>query len=208
MRKTSEQFFSHPSSLIPHPSLDLPERTRTALAARSRRTMESGPVPAAVLLPLFLRNGEYQLLFTKRTNHLLHHSGEISFPGGALNPEEEPEQGALRETWEEVGIHPAHVETLGILDDFYSIHHYLVTPLVGLIPGDYPYSVNPDEIERIIEAPVSHFLDPSILRIEPYQRQGQTFMVRHYDFLGDDIWGLTAAILAQFLEIVFTGELG
>jgi 8-oxo-dGTP pyrophosphatase MutT (NUDIX family) len=188
--------------------MDLPERVRTALATRSRRTMEAGPVPAAVLLPLFLRNGEYHLLFTKRTNHLLHHSGEISFPGGALNPEEEPEQGALRETWEEVGIPPTHVEILGLLDDFYSIHHYLVTPLVGLIPGDYPYAVNPDEIERIIEAPVAHFLDPGILRIEPRQWQEHSFMVRHYYFLGDDIWGLTAAILSQFLEIVFTGELG
>jgi 8-oxo-dGTP pyrophosphatase MutT (NUDIX family) len=188
--------------------MDLAERVRTALAERRRRSMDAGPVPAAVLLPLFLRNGKYCLLFTKRTNHLMHHSGEISFPGGALNPEEEPEQGALRETWEEVGIHPAHVEILGLLDDFYSIHNYLVTPFVGLIPGDYPYSVNPDEIERIIEAPVAHFLDPAVLRIEPRQWQRRTFMVRHYDFRGDDIWGLTAAILAQFLEIVFAGELG
>lgn len=188
--------------------MDLPERTRTALAARTRRTMEAGPVPAAVLLPLFLRNGNYYLLFTKRTDHLLHHSGEISFPGGALNPEEEPEMGALRETWEEVGINPSHVEILGALDDFYSIHHYLVTPFVGLMPGDYPYTVNPGEIERIIEAPVDYFLNPAVLRMEPRQWQGQSFMVRHYDFYGDDIWGLTAAILAQFLEIVFAGELG
>ena len=188
--------------------MNLPERARTTLMARSRRAMEAGPVPAAVLLPLFLRNGEYHLLFTKRTDHLLHHSGEISFPGGALNPEEGPEQGALRETWEEVGIHPADVEVLGFLDDFYSIHHYLVTPVVGIIPGDYPYDVNPYEIERIIEAPVAHFLDPAILRVEPRQWQEQSFMVRHYDFLGDDIWGLTAAILAQFLEIVFAGKLG
>ncbi|GFE62320.1 CoA pyrophosphatase [Geobacter sp. AOG2] len=188
--------------------MDLPERARAALAARSRRAMEAGPVPAAVLLPLFLRNGDYHLLFTKRTGHLLHHSGEISFPGGALNPEEEPEQGALRETWEEVGIPPSQVEILGSLDDFYSIHHYLVTPLVGLIPDDYPYAVNPGEIERIIEAPVTHFLDPAVLRMEPRQWQGQSFMVRHYDFRGDDIWGLTAAILAQFLEIVFADELG
>jgi 8-oxo-dGTP pyrophosphatase MutT (NUDIX family) len=188
--------------------MDLPVRARSALADRCRRTMEEGPVPAAVLLPLFLRNGKYHLLFTKRTSHLMHHSGEISFPGGVLNPEEEPEQGALRETWEEVGIHPAHVEILGLLDDFYSIHHYRVTPLVGIIPGDYPYSVNPDEIERVIEAPVAHFLNPATLRIEPRQWQGQSFMVRHYDFCGDDIWGLTAAILAQFLEIVFADELG
>lgn len=187
--------------------MDLVERARTALAARSRRAMEAGPVPAAVLLPLFLRNGDYHLLFTKRTGHLLHHSGEISFPGGALNPEEEPELGALREAWEEVGIQPSHVEVLGALDDFYSIHHYLVTPFVGVIPGDYPYAVNPDEIDRIIEAPVAHFLAPAVLRMEPRQWQGEFLMVRHYDFRGDDIWGLTAAILAQFLEIVFDGKL-
>jgi 8-oxo-dGTP pyrophosphatase MutT (NUDIX family) len=187
--------------------MDLVERTRAALAARNRRAMEAGPVPAAVLLPLFLRNGGYHLLFTKRTRHLLHHSGEISFPGGALNPEEEPEQGALRETWEEVGIQPAYVEILGTLDDFYSIHHYLVTPLVGVIQGGYSYAVNPNEIDRIIEVPVAHFLDPAVLRVESRQWQGQSFTVRHYDFHGDDIWGLTAAILAQFLEIVFDGKL-
>jgi len=188
--------------------MNLPERVRTALAKRCRRTMQAGLVPAAVLVPLFLRNGAYHLLLTKRTDHLLHHGGEISFPGGALNPEERPEQGALRETWEEVGIHPGQVEILGVLDDFSSIHNYLVTPLVGIIPGDYPYSVNHDEIERIIEAPVAHFLDPAVLRMEPREWQGHFFTVRHYDFRGDDIWGLTAAILAQFLEIVFADELG
>jgi 8-oxo-dGTP pyrophosphatase MutT (NUDIX family) len=169
--------------------------------------MTPGPVPAAVLLPLFLRNGEYHLLFTKRTPHLLHHSGEISFPGGALAPEETPEQAALRETWEEVGILPADVDILGMLDDVYSIHDYLVTPLVGVIPPDYPYAVNTGEIERIIEAPLSHFRDPGVLHTEQREWQGQSFLVRHYDFRGDDIWGMTAAILAQFLEIVFNDEL-
>lgn len=184
--------------------MDLVQRARSALGARTRCKMEPGPVPAAVLLPLFLRNGEPHLLFTKRAPHLLHHSGEISFPGGVLAPEESPETGALRETWEETGILPADVEILGVLDDVYSIHDYLVTPLVGVVPPDYPYVINRDEIERIIEAPVAHFLDPSILRMERREWQGQSFLVRHYDVCGDDIWGMTAAILAQFLEIVFT----
>jgi 8-oxo-dGTP pyrophosphatase MutT (NUDIX family) len=187
--------------------MNLVERTRKALETHTRRRMAPGPVPAAVLLPLFLRNGEYHLLFTKRTPHLLHHSGEISFPGGVLAPEESPDTGALRETWEEVGIRPADVDMLGVLDDVYSIHDYLVTPLVGAIPENYPYVINTDEIERIIEAPVSHFLDPAVRRTELREWEGNSFWVRHYDFHGDDIWGMTAAILAQFLEIVFNDNL-
>jgi len=187
--------------------MDFTQRTRQALSRRTRRTLEPGPVPAAVLLPLFMRNNEHHLLFTKRTPHLQHHSGEISFPGGALNPEEEPEQGALRETWEELGILPADVDVLGQLDDVYSVYHYLVTPVVGVIPPEYPYAANPDEIERIIEVPLRHLLDPAVMSTEMRTWNDQTFMVRHYDFNGDDIWGMTAAILAQFLEIVISDNL-
>lgn len=172
-----------------------------ALATRKRCVMEPGPVPAAVLLPLFKRDDEYHLLFTKRNSRLTHHSGEISFPGGVLNPEEEAEHGALREAWEETGINPSDVQILGALDDFYSIYHYLVTPLVGVIPDNYPYVVNKDEIERLIEVPLSHFRNSNILRTEWRQREGKQLLVRHYDFNGDDIWGMTANILAQLLEV-------
>ena len=80
--------------------MDLKDRIKTALAAHERIPMAPGPVPAAVLLPLFLKEGEYHILFTKRTEHLNHHRGEISFPGGVRHPEDRTIlETALRETW-------------------------------------------------------------------------------------------------------------
>src|SRR5512135_2908396 len=106
--------------------MDLKDHIKTALAAHVRVSMEPGPVPAAVLIPLFPKQGEYHILLTKRTEHLNHHRGEISFPGGRAEPDDtDLIQTALRETWEEVGIEPDDVEILGVLDDFYSIHNYL-----------------------------------------------------------------------------------
>lgn len=179
-------------------------RIRTALAARIRVPLEPGPVPAAVLLPIFFRDGEPHLLLTKRTEHLNHHRGEISFPGGVRQPEDRDAQAtALRETWEEVGIRPEDVEVLGELDDFYSIHHYLVTPFVGFFPADYQLRPNPAEIDRLITPPLAHLLDPRCFRVEEWAWQGRHHPVYFYSFGGDEIWGLTAAIIKQFLDCVF-----
>lgn len=184
--------------------MDLKERIRKTLAAHRRVPMPPGPVPAAVLLPLFRKEGEYHILFTKRTEHLNHHRGEISFPGGVCQSEDgDPLQTALRETWEEVGIVPADVEVLGILDDFYSIHNYLVTPFVGEFSADYPLRANPAEIERLIEVPLDHLLRPDIFRAEDWTWKGRTHPVYFYTCGNDEVWGLTAAILKQFLDLVF-----
>ncbi len=184
--------------------MDLKERVKTALEAHTRVVMPAGPVPASVLLPLYRKGGAFHLLFTKRTEHLHHHRGEISFPGGARHPEDRsPLETALRESWEEVGIDPGDVEVTGVLDDFYSIHDYLVTPYVGFLPGDYPFRTNPAEIERIIEVPLDHLLRPEIFRVEDWNWKGREHPVYFYRYGSDEIWGLTAAILKQFLDLVF-----
>jgi 8-oxo-dGTP pyrophosphatase MutT (NUDIX family) len=184
--------------------MELKEKIRAALAAHRRVPLAPGPVPAAVLIPLYMKEGDCHLLFTKRTEHLNHHRGEISFPGGACHPADtDMLQTALRETWEEVGILPEDVEILGELDDFYSIHNYLVTPYVGVFPADYPLTINRGEIERIIEVPLSHLLKPEIFRAEDWSWKGRTRPVYFYRYREDEIWGLTAAILKQFLDLVF-----
>ncbi|HML77181.1 CoA pyrophosphatase [Geobacter sulfurreducens] len=183
---------------------ELAGRVRTTLAGRTRVPMAPGPIPAAVLLPLFERDGEVRVLFTKRTEHLNHHRGEISFPGGVSHPDDaSPCETALRETWEEIGIPPDEVDILGELDDFYSVHDYLVTPCVGVIRGDRPLVVNPDEIERIIVVPLKHLLRPEIFRTEDWTWRGRTHPVHFYRYMDDEIWGLTAAILSQFLNTIF-----
>jgi 8-oxo-dGTP pyrophosphatase MutT (NUDIX family) len=184
--------------------MTLKDRIKTTLAAHKRVPLSPGPVPAAVLIPLFKRHGNYFVLFTKRTEHLNHHKGEISFPGGASSPEDaDLKETALRETWEEVGIEPAAVEVLGSLDDFYSIHDYLVTPYVGLFPEEYVLTVSDAEIERIIEVPLNHLLRPEIFRVEDWTWKGRHHAVGFFTYGSDEIWGLTAAILKQFLDLVF-----
>jgi 8-oxo-dGTP pyrophosphatase MutT (NUDIX family) len=162
-----------------------------------------GPVPAAVLVPLFLKRGELHLLLTKRSALLNHHAGEISFPGGVCNPEEHSRDAALRETWEEVGIDPVNVDILGPLDDVYSIHHYNVSPYVGFIPEEFPLKLNRSEIDKVLEVPLTHLMDPFFFRIEEWGWQGRNYPVYFFRFDGDDIWGMTAEIVKNFLDIVF-----
>jgi 8-oxo-dGTP pyrophosphatase MutT (NUDIX family) len=184
--------------------MDLKERIKSALAAHERIPMPAGPVPAAVLLPLYRQEDGYHVLFTKRTEHLHHHRGEISFPGGVRHSDDRDLLAtALRETWEEVGIAPEDVEVLGVLDDFYSVHNYLVTPFVGEFPAGYRLRANSAEIERIIDVPLVHLLRPEIFRTEDWNWKGRVHPVCFYTYGDDEIWGLTAAILKQFLDLVF-----
>jgi 8-oxo-dGTP pyrophosphatase MutT (NUDIX family) len=158
--------------------------------------------PAAVLLPIYQRAGEETILFTRRTDHLEHHSGEISFPGGARHPgDPDLAATALRETEEEMGIARGDVELLGRLDDFYSVHGYHVVPYVGTFAWPYPFRVNAEEIAEVIELPVARLRDPAIFHSEDWQHRGRVHPVHFFLIDGYQIWGLTAAILKQFLEL-------
>jgi hypothetical protein len=105
-----------------------------------------------------------------------------------------------------MGIRPADVEVLGRLSDFFSIHGYHVVPFVGRIPYPYPYRVNPGEIAEVIELPLRRLLDPAIFRKEHWTHQGRVHPVCFYTLEGHEVWGLTAAILRQFLKLVFPGR--
>lgn len=167
-----------------------------------RRTIPLGELrPAAVLLPLFARDGKDYLLFTERTPHLQHHAGEISFPGGGYDSEDNDLiTTALRETEEELGIARETIDILGRLDDFYSVHGYHVVPFVGIIPDFDNLQHDPFEITGTFVAPLDYFRDPSIHRVESWQHQGALHKVDFYQFEDYVIWGLTAAILRQFIE--------
>jgi 8-oxo-dGTP pyrophosphatase MutT (NUDIX family) len=183
--------------------MDLKEKIRAALALHKRVPLPPGPVAAAVLIPLFLKDGEYYILFTKRAANMTLHRGEISFPGGVSHPEDRDIlQTALRETWEEVGIAPGEVEILGVIDDFLSIHNFLVTPHVGFIATELRLRINPDEIERIVEVPLSYLLTPGTFQLREWSWQGRTIPLLFVLYGKDSIWGLTAAMLKQFLEII------
>jgi 8-oxo-dGTP pyrophosphatase MutT (NUDIX family) len=153
-----------------------------------------------VLLPLFERENEPHLLFTRRTDDVKHHQGEISFPGGAWEPEDvDLLATALREAEEEVGLKRDDVTVLGRLDDFESVHGYHVIPFVGHFSSPYPFRPDPREIAAMIEVPIARLRDPAIFRVEDWTHRGRKIPVCFYTVDEHEIWGLTAEILRQFL---------
>lgn len=157
--------------------------------------------PAAVLVPLFLREDEPWLLLTRRTEQLKKHSGEISFPGGGAEEQDSDFwQTALRETEEEVGIRTSDVRRLGQLDDVASIHGYRVMVGVGSYRDSYPYRVDENEIAALIELPLARLRDPRIYHQEDWQHRGRRVPVDFFQLDGHTIWGMTATVLKQLLE--------
>lgn len=156
---------------------------------------------AAVLVPLFWRDAEPWILFTRRPETLRTHAGQISFPGGTRDPDDPtPLHAALREAWEELGIPPDRVEVLGMLDESPTVTGFRIQPFVGVIPADHPLQPSPAEIEEIIEVPVRHLLQKSIFRTELWKHEGQDHPVYFFDYAGHVIWGATARILVNLLE--------
>jgi len=177
------------------------QRVATELARHPVRELQREDLrPAAVLVPLFLRAEEPWVLFTRRTEQLKKHSGEISFPGGGAEENEDFWQTALRETEEEVGIRAADVLRLGRLDDFYSVFGYRVQVCVGSYVAPYSYRPDKNEIAELIELPLARLRDPQIYHQEDWQHQGRQFPVDFYQLDGHNIWGMTAAILKQLLR--------
>ncbi len=155
--------------------------------------------PSAVMMLIMNRDGNAHVLLTRRTTTVTTHKGEVSFPGGSF------EEGdgslldtALRETDEEVGISPGHVEVLGEFDHFISIFGFHVSTFVGVITHPYEYILNTDEIESIVEVPLQIFKDEKYDKCQPMEFQGNTYNVYHYMYEGYEIWGLTARILTDF----------
>jgi 8-oxo-dGTP pyrophosphatase MutT (NUDIX family) len=182
----------------------LEERLRRALARRPSRSVgrRTGR-PAAVLLMLFEREGEPWLVFTRRTQHVEHHKGEISFPGGARDPEDpDLEATALRETVEELGVDPAAIRVVGRLDEVPTfVTGYNVTPFVSVLAEPHAWRPSPAEIEEVIELPVGELA--RVGRRETLLRNGTPVETNVFETRGHVIWGLTGAILRQFLDEVW-----
>jgi len=171
------------------------------LAAHERESPEplEGQRRAAVLVPLFVRDGALRVLFTRRTETVEHHRGQISFPGGV---EEEADETAfataVRETEEELGIPAGAVRLIGPLTALTTVTDFFVEPFVGAIP--YPHVLKPAEAEiaEVIEAPLAAFLDPKALETKVLPEREEPVLFYHY---GDHvIWGATARMLKELLD--------
>ena len=181
------------------------ERLKLLLSTRQKQhIIDASRVKAAVLLPIYYKQGQYYILFTKRTEKVSTHKGQISFPGGVYqdNDDETLLATALRECTEEIGLRADDVEVLGELDDTLSVTpNYVISPFVGMIPWPYDFKLNEDEAEEIIEAPISALLDKHCLQQQTQHLDGKVVTSFFYHYRGRVIWGATARILNQFLDI-------
>jgi 8-oxo-dGTP pyrophosphatase MutT (NUDIX family) len=179
-------------------------RTRARLPGRARRVVPPGAlVRAAVLVPIVDRGGAC-LVFAQRTTRVGHHAGQISFPGGRIDAGDADDlQAALREAEEEVGLSPAAVEPLGQLDDTETVAtQFVITPWVGVVRRPVVWQPDGHEIEKVIEVPVAALLARGCFRVESWERNGVTRDVYFYDYQDVTIWGATARILKQYLDLV------
>ena len=158
--------------------------------------------PAAVLVPIFERSGQDHLLLIKRTDSMHRHAGQIAFPGGVKEDcDATLLDTALREGYEEVGLKPEDVDVLGEMDAALTGQDFRIFPFVCTIPHPYQYRLCEAEVACLLEVPVKSLMDPSIVRTEMRERNGQPVKVYYYDYNGYSIWGATARIVRQLLQI-------
>jgi 8-oxo-dGTP pyrophosphatase MutT (NUDIX family) len=158
---------------------------------------------AAVLVPLVCEGGALHLLFTRRTDLVHDHKGQVAFPGGSVEPQDASlEDTALRETFEEIGIPPSEIRVLGKLPLFPTITGFIISPVVGMVPWPYDLRLSPEEVSRVFTIPLAWLADPAN-RVEkpmtlPDGRNERVVFFNNFD--GENLWGATARITLNFLR--------
>ena len=157
---------------------------------------------ASVIIPLLEVECEVFVMLTQRSKRLRSHAGQVSFPGGKQDQRDANSlETAIRETHEEIGLPKEKIEIIGTLDQILSLHHYLVTPFVAIIPGDFVPIPNEDEIDAVFKVPLSFFMKNDQHWTEEFETPFAKVLTHHFKFEGFDIWGLTARLILRLLEI-------
>ncbi|HSV89295.1 MAG TPA: CoA pyrophosphatase [Bacteroidales bacterium] len=168
------------------------------------------PVLSSVLLLCYpLRNGKPGILLIQRQEYAGHHSGQISFPGGRVeNIDQSPDKAALRETFEETGVDPADIELMGMITPLYiPPSNHMVNPYVGISRKHPCFKADPEEVASILEIELCCFFDPANLHTKPIKlSNGGIVHTPCYIIDGNVVWGATAMILAEFIELLRKGN--
>jgi 8-oxo-dGTP pyrophosphatase MutT (NUDIX family) len=169
---------------------------------------DRAPQPAAVLLPMFRRAGQWHLLYIRRAENLAdRHSGEVAFPGGRIEDQDpHPAGAALREAEEEIGLATHHVEILGQLPSFLTSSNYLVTPVVGQIPWPLVLQPDPAEVARVFSMPLHWLANPGHHELRPWRPRGHrrprpVIFFDEHD--GERLWGVSARITLSLLQVLW-----
>lgn len=179
--------------------------------AVERRFVDRAPARAAVLVPLVQRD-ELMVLLTRRTDHLRDHAGQVSFPGGRVEPDDADEVAtALRETREEIGLDPRHVQVLGQLPIYTTGTGFLVTPVVSIVQPGFELALDAFEVAEAFEVPLAFLMTPAHHRWHALEHDGvrREFLSMPFDGTAADgtprrffIWGATAAMLRNFYRFL------
>ena len=181
------------------------EKLRKIISSREKKIITNTKlIKAAVLIPIFLKDGEYHILFTQRSHHVLHHKGEISFPGGKLS-QSDPNllETALRESWEEIRLNPKDAEILGELDDVQTVNTgFVISPFIAFIPYPYKFIKDNFEIKEILDIPIASLIEIANSGEEAITSSDESGIQYRFDYKGKVIWGATARILKQLIDII------
>ena len=167
------------------------------------------PFPAAVLIPIVEREDELTVLLTQRASQLKNHAGQISFPGGRIDPQDAgPREAALREAHEEVGLEPRFVSVVGYLTDHVLLSGFRVTPVVGFVRAGFELLLDPAEVADTFEVPLSHVFEPANHRSQRRLFGASAGEARVWDiqYEGHNIWGATAGMLLNLYQLCVTDD--
>jgi len=184
---------------------EITDENRHVIAADiiSKRQAAGKVTRAAVLIPLLLKSDGLSVLLTQRTEHLHDHAGQISFPGGRMDPSDfDPNHTALRESEEEIGLNPQGVEIIGHLPQYLTVSGYSVTPVVGLVKPQAEYALDAFEVADVFEVPLHFLMDPANHQVRVWESdQGRR---RFYSMPYENrfIWGATAGMLRNLYHLL------